>query len=70
MTEKSITNTAPTADTFKKRAVRFAKLNQLQETEKQTPQTPDTKARYKCLSCLWHYECDNVCAGGCEEYEA
>ncbi len=68
--EKEKAMTAPTEDVFKKRAIRYAKLNQLHEPEKQTQLPVEVNARSKCLSCLWHYECDNVCGCGCEDYQA
>jgi hypothetical protein len=69
MSEIQKTTVPANSDVYKKRAVRFARIAELHKIQKQSPNSPEAKAQVKCLSCLWHYDCNDVASGGCEEYE-
>ncbi len=71
MTEPEVkkTPTKVNPSIYKRRAIRFARISEMHKLEKQEPQTPEIKARHKCLSCMWHYDCDEIKTGGCEEFE-
>ena len=69
MPEETIKSPTFEPDFFKKEAVRSKKICDLQRMKEENVQIDKAVNPFKCLTCMWLFNCNHICIGGCEEYE-
>ena len=56
-------------DFYKKEAIRFKRIYQLQRMKDESIPIKTAVKPFLCLDCMWLESCNSVRIGGCEEFE-